>query len=82
MEALLLLIMGAYGIGCFMIGASIRQKVDKGEPIELPKVNPMEKIRERMERKEAEREQERNDIILHNIEVYDGTGNGQKDVPR
>ncbi len=82
MEVLLLLIMGAYGIVCFMIGASVRQKVDKGEPIELPKVNPIEKIRERIDRKEAERERERADIILQNIEAYDGTGQGQKDVPR
>ena len=81
MEALLLLIMGAYGVVCFMIGASVRQKVDKGEPIEI-KANPMEKIRERMDKKAADREQERNDIILQNIEAYDGTGKGQKDVPR
>lgn len=80
MEALLLLIMGAYGIVCLLIG--VRLGRGKVEPISMPKVNPMEKIRERIDHKKAEKEQERNDIILQNIEAYDGTGNGQKDVPR
>ena len=82
MEALLMLIFGAYGAVCFVIGASVRQKADKGEPIKLPSVNPIEKIRDHIDRKEARKEQERSDIILHNIENYDGTGIGQKDVPR
>ena len=81
MEALLLLIMGAYGVVCFLVGASIRQKVDKGEPVELPKVNPMEKIKERRERKEVEKQQEWKEAVLRNIEAYDGTAMGQKDVP-
>ena len=82
MDALLLLIMGAYGIVCFMIGASVRQKVDKGEDIKLPTINFAEKKREREERKKAIVAQERKDTILQNIENYDGTGNWQKDVPR
>ena len=82
MEALLLLIMGAYGVVCFLIGARVRQKVDKGEPVELPKINPAEMIREHKERKEAEKQQEWKEAVLRNIEAYDGTGMGQKDVPR
>lgn len=80
MEALLLLIMGAYGIVFLLIG--VRLGRGKVEPISMPKVNLTEKIRERIDHKKAEKEQERNDIILQNIEAYDGTGNGQKDVPR
>ena len=34
------------------------------------------------EAKEAEAEKNRLDVILENIERYDGTGAGQKDVPR
>lgn len=82
MEALLLLIMGAYGVVCFLTGASVRQKVDKGEPVELPKINPAEMIREHRERKEVEKQQEWKEAVLRNIEAYDGTGMGQKDVPR
>ncbi len=82
MEALLLLIMGAYGIACFLIGARVGQKVVNGEKIELPSINPIEAIREHRAHKEADKEQERIDTIMRNIEGYDGTGIGQEDVPR
>ena len=81
MEALLLLVMGATNILCFMVGARVGQKVTKGEEVELPSVNPMEAIREHQEKKEAQREQDRVDTILRNIEGYDGTSYGQEDVP-
>jgi hypothetical protein len=42
----------------------------------------MQPIRERQERKAAEREQERFDAILRNIDSYDGTEQGQEDIPR
>ena len=81
MEALLMLIMGAYGVVCFLIGASVRQKVDKGEKVEMPTVNPMAIVREHREKKEAEEKKSRMDAIMRNIDAYDGTGIGQKDVP-
>jgi hypothetical protein len=82
MEILLLLVAGGMNILCFFIGAKIGQKVSKGEPIEVPSLNPLEAIREHNSRKEAERIQDRNAIIMENIEKYDGTPRGQKDVPR
>lgn len=84
MEILLFLILvlaiGTLNVVCFFVGAKVGQKVVKGEPIELPLINPMEAIREAQEKREAEREQNQYDTVLHNIEIYDGTGNGQKDV--
>lgn len=84
MEILLVLILalviGTLNVVCFFVGAKVGQKVVKGEPIELPSINPMEAIREAQEKREAEREQNQYDTVLHNIEIYDGTGNGQKDV--
>lgn len=82
MEALLILVVGALNIACFFFGAKVGQTVSKGEPIELPKVDPLKAIREREDRKEALREQERYDAIMRNIENYDGTSRGQEDVPR
>ena len=82
MEILLVLTVGALCIGCFIIGAKVGQKVVKGEDIKLPEVDPLKAWRDRQERKEAQREQEKNEIILQNIENYDGTANKQKDVPR
>lgn len=81
MEVLLLLVMGVTNILCFIIGAKVGQTVSKGETIETPNLNPMEAIRRHQERREADREQNRIDVIMQNIDRYDGSGAGQKDVP-
>ena len=67
---------------CFFIGAKVGQKVAKGEPVEMPSLDPMKAIREHQSQKEAERKQEREEVIWRNIERYDGTPFGQEDVPR
>jgi hypothetical protein len=82
MEVLLMAVMGLTNILCFMIGAKVGQKVSKGEPVELPSVNPLEAYRKHESRKEANREQDRLNAILRNIEGYDGTSTGQREVPR
>lgn len=82
MEVLALLVMGAVNIACFVIGAKVGQTVTKGEEIQLPTVNPMEVYREKQAKAEAQKEQERLDTIMRNIEAYDGSGNGQEEVPR
>ena len=81
MEALLMLIMGAANVACFIIGAKVGQTVAKGEKIETPTLNPMKAIREHKDKQAAEWEQNRIDTIMRNIEGYDGTGRGQEDVP-
>lgn len=82
MEVLTLAVFGLANIFCFLLGAKVGQKVVKGEKVEMPNLNPLEAIREHHSKREAEKEQERLDVILENIESYDGTGNGQRDVPR
>ena len=82
MEALLLAVMGITNIACFVIGAKVGQAASKGETIETPTVNPMKLYREREEKREAQKEQDRIETIMRNIEGYDGTGRGQEDVPR
>lgn len=67
---------------CFFIGAKTGQKVQKGEEIKLPTLNPMEFVQKHREQREAEAEKNRYDTILRNIDRYDGTGSGQEDVPR
>ena len=43
----------------------------------------LERERKETEAKvEAENEQNKNDTIMRNIECYDGTSNGQRDVPK
>jgi hypothetical protein len=77
-----ILVVSMMNLACFIAGAKIGQKVNKDEPIEIPKVEPLKAFREHQDRKEAEREQNRIGTIMENIEKYDGTSYGQKDVPR
>lgn len=79
---LLILVVGALNIACFFIGAKVGQKVVKGEAVELPKVDLMAAARERENKREAQKEQNRIDAIMRNIENYDGTSRGQEDIPR
>ncbi len=80
MEILLAVFITASNILCFMLGAKVGQKVDKGEPVELPNLNPVTAYRQYEASKEAKREQERLDTIMQNIDNYDGTPFGQKEV--
>lgn len=80
MEVLLLAVMAASNILCFMVGAKVGQTVNKGEEVKLPSVNPLEAYREHQEKKEAQAEQERINTILRNIDRYDGTPQGQEEV--
>ncbi|MBR5544867.1 MAG: hypothetical protein IKU66_05275 [Clostridia bacterium] len=80
MEIIYVLALTVSNIICVIIGAKLGQKVVKGEDIELPTLNPMKAIREHQDRKEAEREADKFNTLMHNIDAYDGTSNGQKDV--
>ena len=79
MEVLLLAVMAASNILCFLIGAKVGKTVVKGEEVKVT-VNPMEAIREHQERREAQKEQDKFETILRNIDNYDGTPNGQEEV--
>jgi hypothetical protein len=80
---LLILVVSTFNIMCFFIGAKITQRVSKGEEIKAPdlnKLNPMTIYREHEEKKEAEKEKNKLEAILKNIERYDGTESGQEDI--
>lgn len=81
---ILIISVGVMNILCFFIGAKVGQKVVKNEEITLP--NPVKAIKEDIqtytETKEAAKEQEKLETIAYNIDVYDGTSIGQKDIPR
>lgn len=79
---LLIAITGALNIICFYLGARVGQKTSKGEEIKLPEVNPAKKYKEYKENKEEQYEKRKLEIIMQNIERYDGTSMGQQDVPR
>lgn len=82
MIVLIIAAVAASNILCFMVGAKVGQKVINGEEVKMPNLNPLEAVREHNAKKEAEYQQSRIDTILSNIDSYDGTGNGQKEIPR
>ena len=81
---LLVLVIGILCIVCFFIGARVGQKVVKGEEIKAPsisKLNPINIYKEHQEKEETEKEKNKLETILRNVERYDGTDAGQEDVP-
>ena len=80
MTALIILIVGALNVACFLIGAKVGQKVARDETIELPELSPMKLISDIQQRKEETKRQKEIDVVLKNIDIYDGTSAGQKDV--
>ena len=82
MEVLTLAVFGLANIFCFVIGAKVGQSVVKGEKVKMPNLNPLDAIREHQNKREAERKQDAFEVIMNNIDSYDGTSNGQRDVPR
>ena len=67
---------------CFLNGVRTAQMVKENEIVELPKISPLEAIREHYEKRETKREQNKLETIMQNIENYDGTSMNQKDVPQ
>lgn len=80
MEVLLVAVLTASNILCFVLGAKVGQKVVKGEEIQMPTINPLDAYRKHEAKKEAQREQDKFDTILRNIDNYDGTARGQEEV--
>lgn len=73
-------LVGALNVMCFLIGAKVGQKVSRDETIELPNLNPIKVVREIKANREADKVQNKIETIMQNIDSYDGTGYGQKDV--
>lgn len=82
MEVLLLLIMSASNIVCLVFGVKVGMSVKKGEEVKLPTLNPLEIYKAHREDKAAEAEMKRIDAVMQNLESYNGTEAGQKDIPR
>ena len=84
MDALAIAVMGIAMIASFVTGAKVGQAVKKGKDIkvEFPTASPTELINTHLSKREQAKEQARLDVMMQNIEVYDGTSSGQRDIPR
>ena len=65
----------------YTLGLRNGQKLSKREEIILPDVNPVSVVNKQIERNEIKKEQDLIDIMMANIDNYDGTGTGQKELP-
>ena len=75
------IIFGVFILIAYTLGLKSGQKIVKNEPIELPKVeNQIEKINQKKIEKEYQKEIDKINNILENIDNYDGTGANQKEV--
>lgn len=75
-------IFGVFIIFAFINGVQIGQKISKNEKVEIK--SPLKVIKEHHEISQAQKEAEKDMIdietILENIDAYDGTGLGQKNI--
>ena len=77
---LIILAVGTLNIACFFIGAKVGQMVQKGQSITAPTLNPVKIYEVHKEKKKADKEQTQLENLLHNLDVYDGTSNGQREI--
>lgn len=79
----ILLIIETFNLIMFLTGVIVTQKFQNKETIEIP--NPIETVKkcteEYKEKSEEKKRQKEIDIMLENINNYDGTDAGQKDIP-
>lgn len=78
---LMVAVIAASNIACFVIGAKVGQKAAKGEDIHIAS-EPLTAVKRSRESKEAQMKRERMETILKNIDLYDGSEAHQEDVPR
>lgn len=70
----------------FIVGLHYGSKVKENKTIELPTINPVKiiknNIKESREIKQKQHEELIEEINLENIDNYNGTGIGQKEIPK
>ncbi len=65
----------------YTLGLRNGQKLSKKEEVVLPDLNPISVVNKQIEKAEIKKEEKAFDIMISNIDNYDGTGIGQKDIP-
>lgn len=77
----LLFLFGVFIIVAYTLGLKNGQKLKNNEEIKLPEVNPVKIVKNEIETFEQKKKQDAYDTMMANIDNYDGTGLGQKDIP-
>ena len=74
-------IFGLIIMASYTLGLRNGQKLAKKEEIIMPDVNPVSIVNKQIEKHEIKKEQDLLNIMMDNIDNYDGTGAGQKELP-
>ena len=77
----LLFLFGVFIILAYTLGLKNGQKLKNNEEIKIPELNPIKIVRNEIETFEQKKKQDAYDTMMANIDNYDGTGLGQKDIP-
>ena len=59
----------------------INEILSKNEEVVIPNINPVKVVTEEIEKHEEKKKQQAYEIMMSNIDNYDGTGLGQQDIP-
>lgn len=82
METIILCtLFGVFILLAYTLGLRNGQKVSNNEEIKMPELNPVTVISNQIEKHEDKKKQEAYEIMMSNIDNYDGTGLGQKEIP-
>ena len=79
-ELLLVVVICLSNIACMVVGVKVGQIAYRGEEIAMNLPNPVGKVKSFKEPQEAKKEREAVETMLYNIDVYDGTSLGQRDI--
>lgn len=74
-------IVGVFIIVAYSLGLKNGQRLSKNEEVVVPNVNPIKVVTEEIEKHEEKKKQQAYEIMMSNIDNYDGTGLGQQDIP-
>ena len=77
----LLFLFGIFIILSYTLGLKNGRKLKNNEEIKIPEINPVKIVRNEIETFEQKKKQDAYDTMMANIDNYDGTGLGQKDIP-
>lgn len=74
-------IFGVFILVAYSLGLKNGQRLSKDEDVVVPNVNPVKVVTEEIEKHEEKKKQQAYEIMMSNIDNYDGTGLGQQDIP-
>lgn len=79
--ALIVLATGTMCVTCLLLGVRIGQAAAKAEPVTIPKPTLSEKRKKQETDSREDLERQRLEAILRNVDNYNGTEMGQRDIP-